>query len=77
MIPRPVVFVHGMYMTPLCWEPWEPYFEARGFRCVAPDFKEFPGRTHFIIGQRGWEEVAGFVVSWLAKRAPRAPDGGD
>ena len=29
------------------------------------DFKEFPGRTHFIIGQKGWEEVADHVSSWL------------
>jgi len=29
------------------------------------EFKEFPGRTHFIIGQSGWEEVADHVSSWL------------
>jgi len=28
-------------------------------------FKEFPGRTHFIIGQPGWEEVADAVAAWL------------
>ncbi len=32
------------------------------------DFKEFPGRTHFIIGQAGWAEVAGYVLSWLDKK---------
>jgi pimeloyl-ACP methyl ester carboxylesterase len=32
-------------------------------------FKEFPGRAHFIIGQKGWEEVAGFVYAWLNERA--------
>jgi len=31
----------------------------------ATDFKEFPGRTHFIIGQAGWEEVADYVLNWL------------
>ena len=30
------------------------------------DFKEFPGRVHFIIGQTGWEEVAGYVAGWLS-----------
>ena len=30
-------------------------------------FKEFPGRTHFIIGQEGWEEVAQFVNDWLER----------
>lgn len=29
------------------------------------DFHEFPGRCHWIIGQEGWEEVAGYVAGWL------------
>jgi hypothetical protein len=29
------------------------------------DFKEFAGRTHFIIGQKYWEEVADFILAWL------------
>lgn len=39
-------------------------------------YKEFPGRTHFILGQPGWEEVADFVLDWalsprdLDERAP-------
>ncbi|MCB9672878.1 MAG: alpha/beta hydrolase [Alphaproteobacteria bacterium] len=31
-----VVFVHGMFMTPLCWEGWRDRFEARGLRTMAP-----------------------------------------
>ena len=27
--------------------------------------KEFAGRTHFIIGQENWEEVAGYILDWL------------
>ena len=27
--------------------------------------KEFEGRTHWIIGQDGWEEVAGYIADWL------------
>jgi len=29
------------------------------------DFKEFAGRTHFIIGQENWQEVADHVAEWL------------
>jgi pimeloyl-ACP methyl ester carboxylesterase len=29
------------------------------------DYKEYPGRVHFTIGQSGWEEVADYVISWL------------
>jgi pimeloyl-ACP methyl ester carboxylesterase len=27
-------------------------------------YKEFPGRSHFILGQPGWEEVADFALAW-------------
>jgi pimeloyl-ACP methyl ester carboxylesterase len=29
------------------------------------DYKEFPERVHFTIGQQGWNKVADFVASWL------------
>lgn len=29
------------------------------------DFKEFPGRTHYICGQQDWEEVALFINEWI------------
>ena len=28
-------------------------------------FREFPGRSHLIIAQDGWQEVAGFALSWV------------
>lgn len=27
-------------------------------------YKEFAGRSHFILGQSGWEEVADFALAW-------------
>jgi len=32
------------------------------------DYREFPGRTHWIIAQEGWDEVAGSIANWLAER---------
>ncbi|GGM96770.1 alpha/beta hydrolase [Dyadobacter beijingensis] len=29
------------------------------------DFKKFDGRTHFVLGQPGWEEVAEYCLEWL------------
>lgn len=29
------------------------------------DFREFPGRCHYTVGQAGWEEVADFAIRWL------------
>jgi pimeloyl-ACP methyl ester carboxylesterase len=33
------------------------------------DFKEFSHRDHFLIGGRGWEEVADYCLAWLEKIA--------
>jgi pimeloyl-ACP methyl ester carboxylesterase len=28
------------------------------------EFREFPGRSHYIIAEKGWEEVAEFALNW-------------
>jgi len=38
---KTIVFIHGMYMTPLCWEQWTTHFQAKGYHCLAP---AWPGR---------------------------------
>ena len=32
-------------------------------------YHEFPGRSHFIIGQEGWQEVADYALNWAADHA--------
>ncbi|MGH7671005.1 MAG: alpha/beta hydrolase [Gemmatimonadaceae bacterium] len=32
-------------------------------------FREFPERTHWTIGQDGWESVAGFALDWAVRHA--------
>ncbi|HEV8669847.1 MAG TPA: alpha/beta hydrolase [Candidatus Limnocylindria bacterium] len=32
------------------------------------DYREFPGRTHWIVGQPGWEEVADHAMDWVTKQ---------
>jgi pimeloyl-ACP methyl ester carboxylesterase len=44
---------------------WARYAQAGS----VTDFKEFAGRTHFIIGQKNWQEVANYIVEWLETRA--------
>ena len=29
------------------------------------EYKEFPGCTHFMIAQRGWQEVADYALAWV------------
>jgi pimeloyl-ACP methyl ester carboxylesterase len=45
----PVVFIHGMFMTALCWEEWVPYFEAAGRPSIA---LEWPGREAAVAELR-------------------------
>jgi pimeloyl-ACP methyl ester carboxylesterase len=35
------------------------------------DFVEFPGRSHLIVAQTGWEEVAEHALSWAQKHVER------
>ena len=38
------------------------------------EYKEFAGRSHFIIGEAGWEEVADYALGWaLAHHRTVAP----
>jgi pimeloyl-ACP methyl ester carboxylesterase len=39
------------------------------------EYKEFPGRSHFIIGQEGWEEVADYALDWASEHAARPVTG--
>jgi pimeloyl-ACP methyl ester carboxylesterase len=47
-----------------------PVINRRNHRAYArsaarTDFREFPGRNHWIIAQDGWEEVAEHIAGWL------------
>jgi pimeloyl-ACP methyl ester carboxylesterase len=33
---KSIVFIHGAFMTPLCWEQFSGYFAAKGYECSAP-----------------------------------------
>jgi len=38
---KTIVLIHGMFMNPLCWEKWIPYYQAKGYKVLAP---AWPGR---------------------------------
>ena len=31
----------------------------------ATDYKEFPGRNHFVLGQPTWKEDADYILKWI------------
>jgi pimeloyl-ACP methyl ester carboxylesterase len=43
-------------------------YAASGSPAVV-DYREFPGRTHRIVSQAGWEEVADFALDWAVTHA--------
>jgi pimeloyl-ACP methyl ester carboxylesterase len=40
------------------------------------EFKEFPGRSHYTVGQEGWEEVADYALDWAQGQVDAATTGG-
>lgn len=46
---KTIVFIHGMFMTPLCWEHWIERYKTKGYHCLAP---AWPGRDKTIDKQR-------------------------
>jgi hypothetical protein len=35
------------------------------------DYKEFEGRSHYTLGQPGWEEVADYALDWCNEHTGR------
>jgi pimeloyl-ACP methyl ester carboxylesterase len=46
-------------------------FERQLRSGAVTEFREFPGRTHWIFRQPGWEEVADFALAWVERQKPR------
>jgi pimeloyl-ACP methyl ester carboxylesterase len=42
---RTIVFIHGAWVTADCWDRMLPWFEARGYRCIAP---AWPGKDRMV-----------------------------
>lgn len=36
--PDTIVLIHGFWVTPRSWERWIPYYEAKGYRVLAPAY---------------------------------------
>gem|GEM_PF-2808428 len=37
------------------------------------DYKEFPERSHYTLGEPGWEEVADYALTWAVEHAAAQP----
>jgi pimeloyl-ACP methyl ester carboxylesterase len=44
-VSRTIVFIHGGWVAPKCWDPFVSFFEANGYRCLAP---AWPGKDRSV-----------------------------
>ena len=76
---RWIIFIHGMFVTPLCWEPWLARYRAIGHRVDAP---AWPGRDEPVatlrrnypdqrLGQLSLVDVVERYAGWIGKADPR------
>lgn len=67
----PLLFVAGgadhIIPASLNWKNYQKYARSKG----TTEFHEFPGRAHYTLAQKGWEEVADYVLGWLRENAIR------
>jgi hypothetical protein len=41
----------------------------QGMARSVTDYKEYPGRSRYTLGQDGWEEVADYALEWATRHA--------
>lgn len=46
-------------------------YRSSGSPAIVED-KEYPGRTHRLVSQEGWEEIADFALDWATSHAVKA-----
>ncbi len=47
----------------------EANFKLYGKTKAVTEYKEFPERTHYTLGQQGWEEVADYALDWALRHS--------
>jgi non-heme chloroperoxidase len=62
----PVVFIHGLWLLPTCWEPWATVFEEAGYAPLTPGWPDDP---ESVEEARAHPEVfAGKTIGQIADR---------
>lgn len=60
-----IVFLHGLWISKLAWEPWISYFAERGYTASAPGW---PGEADTVEATRAQPEAqAGFGIDALTE----------
>jgi non-heme chloroperoxidase len=74
-----VVLIHGLWMTPLCWEHWIDYLESKGYTVLAPGWPGVEDRTPQQIrddptpmANKSIDEIVDHYTS-IIKKLPEPP----
>lgn len=43
-----IVLIHGLWLTPLCWEKWVDHYQSKGFNVVAPSWPGMEGEIEQV-----------------------------
>ena len=74
MASRVVVFVHGLFMTPLIWERWLPRFSERGYACVVPAWPGFDRSAAALRADRPDPKIAALTFDGVVAHIAEAID---
>jgi len=64
----PLLFIAGEKDTIIPMSLVEKEFKSYTDKGSVKELKTFANKTHFICGQKDWEEVADFILSWLSNK---------
>jgi pimeloyl-ACP methyl ester carboxylesterase len=71
---RPIVLIHGAWMTPACWDLFVARYQARGYTCLAPAWP-FDDRPVTELRQAPASELAGIGFGELTDHYARIVSG--
>jgi pimeloyl-ACP methyl ester carboxylesterase len=63
----PLLLIGGEKDNIVPWHLNEKTFKAYEDPNSTREFKLLPGRTHYLCGQKGWEETAALAHEWVAR----------
>src|ERR1700712_2672192 len=73
--PRPVVFIHGLWLHSTSWQPWLELFAANGY---APSAPEWPGVPETVAAARdAGDAIAGHGIEDVTEHYAKAIAGLD
>ena len=68
----PLLFISGSddhLMPPAVQQSNAKHYKSN----TITEVKEFPGRSHLMLAQPGWEEIADYALAWAAEHATLRP----